>query len=220
MFAVAYGGAGAVESVMIKPRVPHRVRGQRLIICLLLALALVAAGGCSRVIKYKVSVAPFLPPKVDADTAQLLAEVNRVAQVHSLRGKVDIQFLDNSFAKCGIAEKYRTAEGSVTLQRPGQIYISIQVPFVGTKVADMASDGRHFQVAVFQGDEKFRRFVRGTNDAVYQKLDSANTAEARLRRRRTEEDGDDATTRGRRAVEFAPASFDGRAAHPNYRRHR
>jgi hypothetical protein len=84
---------------------------------------------------------------------------------------VDIQFLDNSFAKCGIAEKYRTAEGSVTLQRPSQIYISIQVPFVGTKVAEMASDGKRFEVAIFQGDEKYRRFVRGTNDAVYQKID-------------------------------------------------
>ena len=157
---------------MIKLHVPQQVPGRSLTIILVIALWALAAGGCSRVIKNKVSVAPFVPPKVEAETAQLLAEVNRVAQVRSLRGKVDIQFLDNSFVKCGVAEKYRTAEGSVTLQRPGQIYISIQVPFFSTKVAEMASDGQRFEVAVFQGDEKYRRFVRGTNTANYQKLDT------------------------------------------------
>jgi hypothetical protein len=161
---------------MSKLHVPQQVPGGSLITILVIALWALAAGGCSRVIKNKVSVAPLVPPQVEAETAQLLAEVNRVAQVRSLRGKVDIQFLDNSFVKCGVAEKYRTAEGSVTLQRPGQIYISIQVPFFSTKVAEMASDGRRFEVAVFQGDEKYRRFVRGTNTANYQKLDTDGAA--------------------------------------------
>ncbi|HEX8071564.1 MAG TPA: hypothetical protein VF546_16540 [Pyrinomonadaceae bacterium] len=148
------------------------------LVCLLLAALLCAltTGGCSRLIKNRVSVAPFVPPKVEAETAQLIAEVNRVAQVRSLRGKVDIQFLDNSFSKCGIIEKYRTSEGTLILQRPGQVYLSVNAPF-GIKVAEMASDGAHFQVAVFQGDEKFRRFVRGTNNATYKRLAGGDPAE-------------------------------------------
>lgn len=103
---------------------------------------------------------------------QLIAEINRVAAVRSIRGKVDIQFLDTSFAECGVAEKYRTADGEVTIQRPGQVYLLIQAPFGVVKIAEMTSDGERFRVAVFQGEEKYRRFVRGTNDADYPKLES------------------------------------------------
>lgn len=162
-------GAGAHEPVMIKLRVPRQVSGQRLTIILVVVLWALAASGCSRFVKYRVSVAPFLPPKVEADTPQLIAEVNRLAQVRSVRGKVDLQFLDNSFAKCGIVEKYRTSEGNLILQREGKISLSINAPF-GVKVAEMASDGAHFQVAVYKGDEKYQRFVRGTNSAVYRRL--------------------------------------------------
>jgi hypothetical protein len=56
------------------------------------------------------------------------------------------------------------------MQRPGRIYLVIQFSFVD--LVEMASDGEHFAVAVFQGDEKYKRFVRGTNSAVYQKLDA------------------------------------------------
>ncbi len=162
---------------MIKLRKPRQVPGQRLIFLLLVALALLATGGCSRVIKNKVSVAPFLPPTVEADTPQLIAEANRVAQVRSLHGKVDLQFLDTSFSKCGIVEKYRTSEGNLILQRQGQIYLAIQA-LLGIKVAEMASDGKRFEVAVFQGEEKYRRFVRGTNDATYSRLNKDGASEA------------------------------------------
>ena len=161
---------------MSKVRVPRQVSGQRLTVFLVVALWALTASGCSRLVKYRVSVAPFLPPKVEADTPQLIAEVNRLAQVHSLRGKVDLQFLDNSFEKCGIVEKYRTSEGNLTLQRAGQIYLSINAPF-GVKVAEMASEGQHFQVAVYKGDEKYQRFVRGTNSAVYKRLGGDDAGE-------------------------------------------
>ena len=161
---------------MIKLRALRQVSGLRLTIILPVALALLCASGCSRLVKYRVSVPPLIPPKVEAETAQLVAEVNRLAQVRSLRGKVDLQFLDNSFSKCGIVEKYRTSEGNLILQRERQVYLSINAPF-GIKVAEMASDGTHFQVAVFQGDEKYKRFVRGTNNAVYRRLGGADAGD-------------------------------------------
>ncbi|MBA2339738.1 MAG: hypothetical protein H0V88_05045 [Pyrinomonadaceae bacterium] len=125
-----------------------------------------------------MTVPPLLAPLVEAETAQLVAEINRVASVKSLRGKVDIQFLDTSFAKCGITEKYRTADGTVIVERPGRVNLRIQVPFAGTDVAQMASDGERFQVAVLQGDTKYRRFVRGTNSHVYPKLETGGGTEA------------------------------------------
>jgi hypothetical protein len=130
------------------------------------------ASGCASLfgVKQKVKVPPLLTPLVNAGTTQLINEINRLASVRSLRGKIDIQFQDTSFAESGLAEKYRTADGTVYLQRPGQIYLKIQAPFVGTNIAEMTSDGERFRVAVLQGDEKFRRFVSGTNSAQYKQL--------------------------------------------------
>jgi hypothetical protein len=41
----------------------------------------------------------------------------------------------------------------------------------------MASDGEHFTVAVLKGDDKYRRFVKGTNSADYGKLQTDGTTE-------------------------------------------
>jgi hypothetical protein len=134
--------------------------------------SLLLTSGCASLfgVKQQVKVPPLLTPLSNTSTTQLIAEVNRLAAVRSLRGKIDIQFQDTSFAESGLAEKYRTADGTIFLQRPGQIYLKIEAPFVGTNIAEMTSDGEHFRVAVLQGDEKFRRFVRGTNSARYPQL--------------------------------------------------
>jgi hypothetical protein len=138
----------------------------------ILVLGLALTSGCASLfgVKRPVKVTPLLGPLTEANTAQLIAEVNRLAAVRSIKAKIDIQIQDNSFAESGLAEKYRTADGTVYLQRPGQIYLRIQAPFVGTNIAEMTSDGDHFRVAVLQGDDKLRRFVLGTNNAVYPKL--------------------------------------------------
>lgn len=145
----------------------------RLPVILLSVLLLLGTSGCKGLfgVSRTVGVPPLLTPLASATTAQLIDEINAKATMRSIRGKVDIQFQDTSFAESGIAEKYRTADGTLFLQRPGQIYLKIQAPFVGTNIAEMTSDGEHFRVAVLQGDEKYRRFVRGTNNAIYPKLE-------------------------------------------------
>lgn len=145
-----------------------------------LALSLLLTSGCAALfgVKHKVEVPPLLTPLTEATTAQLVAEVNRLASVRSIRGKVDLQFQDTSFAESGIAEKYRTADGDLILQRPGQIRLAIQGPF-SVDIAQMTSDGAHFRVAVLKGNESYRRFVRGTNSAVYSKLATNDTKSER-----------------------------------------
>lgn len=150
----------------------ERARARFLLIAFLATILTATGSGCNplgRFIKREVSVPPLLAPLVEADTAQLVALVNRVAAVRSLRGRIDIQFLDTSFAECGISELYRTTDGRVTLQRDGKIFLEITGPF-STNIAQMTSDGERFRVAVLQGDERFRRFVRGTNSANYPRL--------------------------------------------------
>lgn len=161
---------------------PQTKRLARAAALCLLILSLLAASGCKTlfgdIAKQQVKVPPLLKPLQTASTGQLIAEINRVAAVRSLRGKVDIQFQDTSFSEFGIADKYRTAEGSVIVQRPGQVYMEINGPF-GVEIARMTSDGQYFRVAVLKGDEKYRRFVKGTNSAKYQTLEMGDGAVAK-----------------------------------------
>jgi len=148
----------------------------RLPLLLTLISTLLFASGCGLFGTHKkVQIPQLLTPLAEADTARLISEVNRLAAVHSIHGKVDILFEDTSFAEAGIAEKYRQADGTVTIQRPGQVYLVIKVPFIATDIAQMTSNGETFRVAVLQGDEKYRRFVKGTNSARYEKLDMNGT---------------------------------------------
>ncbi len=144
----------------------------RLPLLLLLISASMFASACGLFGTHKkVQVPQLLTPLAEADTARLISEVSRLATIRSIHGKVDIVFEDTSFADAGIAEKYRQADGQLTLQRPGNIYLIIQVPFIAKDIAQMTSDGQSFRVAVLEGDEKYRRFVKGMNNAVYEKLD-------------------------------------------------
>jgi hypothetical protein len=142
----------------------------RFALTLILSVLAGVALGCST--HKTVGVPKALAPLSEATMPQLMADVNRLAAVRSIHGKVDIQFEDTSFAASGVAEKYRTADGTITLQRPGKVYLVIQVPLIAADVAQMTSDGEHFRVAILKGDEKYQRFVSGTNNAVYGKLDS------------------------------------------------
>jgi len=144
----------------------------RLTLILILISASIFASGCGLLGTHKkIQVPQLLNPLAEADTAQLISEVKRLAAVRSVHGKVDIVFEDTSFAETGIAEKYKQADGQITVQRPGNIYLIIQVPFIAKDIAQMTSNGETFRVAVLQGDEKYRRFVKGTNSATYGKMD-------------------------------------------------
>lgn len=144
----------------------------RLSLLLILISASIFVHGCGIFGTHKkVQVPQLLTPLAEANSARLISEVNRLAAIRSIHGKVDIEFEDTSFAETGIADKYRQADGTITIQRPGNIYLIIQVPFIAKDIAQMTSDGAMFRVAVLQGDEKYRRFMKGTNSAVYEKLD-------------------------------------------------
>ena len=138
-------------------------------IILLLSFVLFSSG-C---ITPKTNVSrPTLLKVEDAAQAQLLEQVNRFARVNSMRAKMDLKFEDNSYAELGIAEKYKTADGEVVVQRPGKILLKVQVPIIKTDVAQMTSDGEKFRVAVLEdgGSGKYKKFVSGTNDADYSSL--------------------------------------------------
>ena len=171
---------------MLKHFNPSRVRLTRLLLPVFVASIVLFNSGCGLFgAKKKITVPQLLTPLADANKDRLIQEVNRLSTVKSIHGKVDIQFEDTSFASAGIADQYRLVDGDITLQRPGKIYLVIQFTFVD--IAQMASDGEHFSVAVLKGDEKYKRFVKGTNSAVYARLDTeANHTTAQNDQQKTE----------------------------------
>src|SRR5829696_9911176 len=163
--------------LMLKNFHASRVRLTSFVLPVLVVSILVLTSGCGLFgAKRKIEVPQLLEPLQVADKTRLIQEINRLSTVKSIHGKVDIQFQDTSFASSGIADQYRLVDGTITLQRPGKIYLVIQFTFVD--LAQMASDGEHFSVAVLKGEDKYKRFVKGTNSAIYPKLDTDGTSTA------------------------------------------
>jgi hypothetical protein len=135
-----------------------------------LLAAVVISSGCISV--KKADATPTLLKTEEATHAELMSEVNRFARVGSMRAKMLLKFEDNSFAEFGSKEVYRQADGEVVVQRPANILLKVQVPVIGTDVAQMTSDGEKFRVAILQdgGSGKYKKFVIGTNNADYSKL--------------------------------------------------
>lgn len=162
---------------MVKYFDAYRIVPSRLLLSVIAVSVLLFTAGCGLFgAKRKITVPQLLTPLVDANKDRLIQEVNRLSTVKSIHGKVDIQFEDTSFASSGVADQYRLVDGTITLQRPGKIYLVIQFTFVD--LAQMASDGERFSVAVLKGDDKYKRFVKGTNNANYPKLDTDGTTPA------------------------------------------
>lgn len=149
----------------------YRMVPGRILLSLIAISVMLVSSGCGLFgTKRKITVPQLLTPLSEANRAQLIAEINRLSTVNSIHGKVDIQFEDTSFASAGVADQYRLVDGTITLQRPGKIYLAIHFAIVD--IAQMASDGEHFRVAVLRGAERYKRFVKGTNNAIYPRLDS------------------------------------------------
>src|SRR5215213_4322055 len=160
---------------MLKYFDAYRIVPTRLVLSVLTVAVLLLSSGCGLFgAKRKIQVPQLLTPLTEADKGRLINEINRLSTVKSIHGKVDIQFEDTSFASSGVADQYRLVDGDITLQRPGKIYLVIQFTFVD--LAQMASDGEHFSVAVLKGDDRYKRFVKGTNSATYPKLDADGTS--------------------------------------------
>lgn len=134
---------------------------------ILLFLFALFSSGCLSV-KTK-DTRPVLLKTENASQSELLEQINRYARVNSMRAKMDLKFEDNSYAEQGIAEKYKTADGEVVVQRPANILLKVQVPIIKTDVAQMTSDGERFRVAILEdgGSGKYKKFVSGTNNADY-----------------------------------------------------
>ena len=130
-----------------------------LVICSLLVLLLPSC------VSRRVNVPPFIAPTIDATLQDLIAIVNQRQEVETLTAKVGLQFETSEGAEAGRLRRFRTAQGRIILTRPDSIRLQIEAPVLGVNLAEMASDGRRFQLLIYPQD--YRAFIEGSNDREY-----------------------------------------------------
>ncbi len=141
---------------------------------LLLLFAVLFSGACGVfTVKEKQERAKLLAVK-DASQEDLVNIVNNFSQLSSIDAKMNFKFEDNSYAEVGIAEKYKTADGEIIVQRPDDIFLRVQIPIVKSDIVQMASNGEKFCVAILNdgGSGKYKKFVCGNNNTDYTALQS------------------------------------------------
>jgi hypothetical protein len=128
----------------------------------ILALAILGSSCENLVRRTDTSIPKRLTPLTEAPFDDLVKQVRQFTDLQSLRtSPVYIRFLDSLSS-----QRYFEANSILALQRPDKIRLIIQAPAIGSRIADMVSEGNKFKVAIFLPEE-YRRFLIGTNDADY-----------------------------------------------------
>ena len=144
-------------------------------VVIVLALSMIVSS-CASIARYSdQSIPQLLTPVAEADLEKLVAQLRLFTQTDSMRAtRVSMQFTD-----AGSAERYRRADATIVMKRPGNIRLIVQIPVAKTKLAEMVSDSEHFKVAVYYNN--YKRFLIGTNSADYsnwrEKLDNKKEAQ-------------------------------------------
>lgn len=131
----------------------------------IIVLALwVLISSCANLAKVSDQTIPkMILPLADADFNGLVARLQPLMNFQSLRSsQMGISFIDEESS-----ERFRTADAQLALKRPDNIYLKIQLPVTGTKIAEMVSDAEHFKVAIYR--DPYKRFLIGTNNADYRR---------------------------------------------------
>jgi hypothetical protein len=135
---------------------------------LLFVIFIIFLSGCD--LGKKTKSTPTLLKTEEASKEQLTGEINRFAQVKSMRAKMSLRFEDDSYAQLGSKEVFIRADGDLVVQRPSSIFLKISG--FGVSVAQMTSNGDNFRVAILYdgGSGKNKKFVKGTNGTDYSLL--------------------------------------------------
>ncbi|HYP27850.1 MAG TPA: hypothetical protein VE262_14130 [Blastocatellia bacterium] len=126
----------------------------------------------------KVTIPEALPVYPAMSTEELVGRVNSMGAVETFAGQT-VFHVRNYFTGSGTkATEYPEADGQIRLKRPGNVRMQIKMPVVGSKVADMVSDGEQFRIAIYFPDDK-RRFIRGSNLKSLEQMDAAELQETK-----------------------------------------
>lgn len=139
-----------------------------------LALALVNSACIKHVtVPEKLAVNAPVPLDELVNTINSFREINTFA----LQGTIVVR---NYFTgKDNKADELPGANYLIRLKRPDNIFVRIQAPIIGKKVAEMTSDGNKFQLAIFYPDDK-RQFIYGSNVNELRRMEKSDLTDPTL----------------------------------------
>ena len=140
-------------------------------------LSLLLGSGC---VSRKVEAPTLLPPRGEATLSELVERLNARQRVETLTAAGDLQFETREAAEAGVARRFRKAEGRLLLARPDRLRLQIQVPLLKTSLAEMASQGDHFEILVYPAEH--RAFIEGTASRDYSREASKLAEDPELKR--------------------------------------
>jgi hypothetical protein len=123
----------------------------------ILALALLS----SACIKH-VTVAQQLPVNPPLPVEELVNRINSFLGVNTFKAQGTFIVRNYFTGKDNKADEFPGANYTIRLKQPESIRLIVKAPVIGKQVAEMASNGNQFQLAIFYPDEK-RQFLYGTN---------------------------------------------------------
>ncbi len=129
---------------------------------ILLWLGVLLNGGC---LTSRVTLPRLLPLHPPVAAEELVERIAYLQQVQAVRTAVQLQFVDYRDSTRGVGKAYPSASGALVLRRPQFIRLQVQASLLGS-LADMASDGQQFTVAVFYPADR-QAFIRGSNAKTY-----------------------------------------------------
>jgi hypothetical protein len=109
-----------------------------------------------------VTVAEKLPVNPPVPVAELVSRLNAFREINTFGAQGTIIVRNYFTGKDSKADEFPGANYVIRLQRPEGIRLVVKAPIISKQVAEMASDGNNFQLAIFYPDDK-RQFIYGTN---------------------------------------------------------
>jgi outer membrane lipoprotein-sorting protein len=105
--------------------------------------------GCSLIYSKRKLPVPQAPSNVQTVTPdELVGRLNqRWAALKSLNATVEIQATELQ-SKQGVAKDYTTIRGHILMRKPEMLRVLGQVPVLGSRLFDMASDGKNFTLYI------------------------------------------------------------------------
>jgi len=149
---------------------------RRVVLLIFLLPLVMGASFCvrTRAVPEELKTQPPVP------LSAMVEKINSYQRQNSLSAQVILQFKDFNRATVGEAKEYPPADGRLFLRRPQKIRLLIQAPITGSNIADMATDGEHFQLALTPPTSP-HKFIKGTNNKEY-RVDLSEVTDPNLRR--------------------------------------
>jgi len=138
----------------------------------LIGVASLAGSACVR----RVNVNELLPVNQPLTTDELIDRINAHGQIQTFSAQADVTVWNYFTGEGAKADEFPQATGLIRFKRPEETRMN--VTFIGTKVAEMVSDGQKFKLALYRPQDK-RRFIYGSNLTDLERLNASEIKETK-----------------------------------------